>query len=392
MSLRDLKDQLLARSTERYQAVRSTIEHTVKLLDKGLIEQVETEERLLKYEQRERRRQIEDIRAGRPLIKAPTVGMERAMGLTRDFLSIEFLEVGLQTACAVGLIEIMEGAEFGTGFLVGNGLMLTNNHVLPDAERASDSEFVLDFEHNRIGAYKATERFELDPDRFFLTDEAHDYSLVAVAASSASDRPLTDFGYLPLLVEEGKIRIGDPVNIIQHPEGRMKTVVMHDSRFLHLDNETEEDRYCWYSSDTEPGSSGSPVFNNRWEVVALHHKSVPKTNARGQYVDLGGRVISKKRADNNPGLVVWIANEGVRVSRLVRSIKAATLPDEGRTRQRDALLELWKKPAPANTEAESGRRSLPAAAPPQVSTTVQGAATLSVPIEVTVRIGPQTSG
>ncbi|MGL4649089.1 MAG: trypsin-like peptidase domain-containing protein, partial [Caldilineaceae bacterium] len=26
-----------------------------------------------------------------------------------------------------------------------------------------------------------------------------------------------------------------------------------------------------YLTDTLPGSSGSPCFNDRWEVVALHH-------------------------------------------------------------------------------------------------------------------------
>ncbi|MGB5736294.1 MAG: serine protease [Thiohalocapsa sp.] len=384
MSLSALKDELLARSTERYQAVRSTIEQTVKLLDKGLIAQVESPERLRKYEQRELRRQVEDIRAGRPLIKAQAVGLERAIGLTRDFLSIEFLEVGLETARAVGLVEIMGGAEFGTGFLIGNGLMMTNNHVLPDPERAHDSEFVLDFEHNRIGTRKTAERFAFEPERFFLTDEEHDYSLIAVAPASDAGRPLAQFGYLPLLAEEGKIRIGDPVNIIQHPDGRMKTVVMHDSRFLHLDNEAEEDRYCWYTSDTEPGSSGSPVFNNRWEVVALHHKSVPKMNARGQYLDLSGRVISKERAEEQPELLVWIANEGVRVSRLVRSIQDATLDSDDQTRQRDELLELWKRPLPSIVGAEAGT----AAGQPPINIAAEGAAALPWPIEVTVRIGP----
>jgi V8-like Glu-specific endopeptidase len=28
-----------------------------------------------------------------------------------------------------------------------------------------------------------------------------------------------------------------------------------------------------YEVDTEPGSSGSPVFNNRWELVALHSRA-----------------------------------------------------------------------------------------------------------------------
>jgi V8-like Glu-specific endopeptidase len=28
-----------------------------------------------------------------------------------------------------------------------------------------------------------------------------------------------------------------------------------------------------YEVDTEPGSSGSPVFNNKWELVALHSRA-----------------------------------------------------------------------------------------------------------------------
>lgn len=386
MSLWGLSGELLAQSTARYQAVRGTIEKTLKMLDKGLLEKVESRERLLKYRQRERRLEIEDIRAGRPLIKAPGLGMERALGLTRDFLSIEFFEAGLNAARAVGLVEIMGGTRFGTGFIVGNGLALTNNHVLPNPAEAEVSELVLDFEHNRIGARKTSERFVFDPERFFLTDEVHDYTLLAVSPMSERGRPLEEFGYLPLLAEEGKIRIGDPVNIIQHPDGRMKTVVVHDSRFLHLDNESAEDRFCWYSSDTEPGSSGSPVFNNRWEVVALHHRSIPKMNSRNQYLGHNGRVITRERAKQNPELLVWIANEGVRVSRLVRSIQSATL-EGSHKQQRDALLELWQRPVTAPVGAEAGGRG----ADVQVTGSSVSDSPLTFPIEVTVRIGPDRS-
>ena len=31
------------------------------------------------------------------------------------------------------------------------------------------------------------------------------------------------------------------------------------------------DHTLWYQTDTVAGSSGSPVFNNSWQVAALHH-------------------------------------------------------------------------------------------------------------------------
>jgi V8-like Glu-specific endopeptidase len=37
-----------------------------------------------------------------------------------------------------------------------------------------------------------------------------------------------------------------------------------------------------YMTDTQEGSSGSPVFNSNWEVVALHHSST-------RYSENGGR-------------------------------------------------------------------------------------------------------
>ena len=32
-----------------------------------------------------------------------------------------------------------------------------------------------------------------------------------------------------------------------------------------------DERKLHYRTPTEPGSSGSPVFNDQWELIALHH-------------------------------------------------------------------------------------------------------------------------
>ena len=37
--------------------------------------------------------------------------------------------------------------------------------------------------------------------------------------------------------------------------------------------------FCLYNADTEPGSSGSPVYDAQWkEVIALHHRSADDEN------------------------------------------------------------------------------------------------------------------
>src|SRR6266850_7607469 len=155
--------------------------------------------------------------------------------------------------------------------------------------------------------------FQLRPNTFFLTDTALDFSLVAV------DGDLTAWGFLPLIAEEGKIVVGRPVNAIQHPRGRAKEIVIRENWLLDM-----PPRLNWpahYAADTEPGSSGSPLLNDAWEVVALHHSGVPKTNAEGKWLDIDGGLWKE---DEDPARIAWDGNEGIRVSRLIGAI--STLP------------------------------------------------------------------
>lgn len=106
---------------------------------------------------------------------------ERILGSSRDLLSIEFFEQGLQAALCVGLVSTDE-SENGTGFLVAPGVMITNWHVLENEERAASSDFTLDFA-NRIGPSKTAQIFRLEPERFFLASRELNYTLVAVVPS-----------------------------------------------------------------------------------------------------------------------------------------------------------------------------------------------------------------
>ena len=59
---------------------------------------------------------------------------------------------------------------------------------------------------------------------------------------------------------------GDVVTTIQHPDGRKKELSTQNIEIV------PDSALLFYLADTEPGSSGSPVFKNG-KVVAIHHSS-----------------------------------------------------------------------------------------------------------------------
>jgi V8-like Glu-specific endopeptidase len=62
------------------------------------------------------------------------------------------------------------------------------------------------------------------------------------------------------------------VNIIQHPKGNPLKVVLTQNYVTAAMTDTR----VHYLADTDDGSSGAPVLNELWEVVALHHGSKEK--------------------------------------------------------------------------------------------------------------------
>lgn len=264
--------------------------------------------------------------------------IERTIGNTKDFLSIEFFEQGLSAARAVGRI-VTRGTANGTGILVAPGIVLTNWHVLRTPQDASLSELELDYETNRFGPAKQVQAFKLLPEKFFYSNKDLDFALSATAKASANGALLADYGFRPLIGEEGKVRIGECVNIIQHPEGREKQIVLRESRLVDLPDIPGMEAYFHYTADTERGSSGSPVFNDQWEVVALHHSAVPKTDDAGNIIDADGQPI---RRGDDPSRYVWVANEGIRVSRIVNQLRMARLRSAEENAIRSEVLQVWE--------------------------------------------------
>lgn len=170
---------------------------------------------------------------------------------------------------------------------MADNILMTNNHVLDSLETALDSIAEFNYQEDENFMPCPTHTFRLDPEQFFITDKDLDFTLVAVKDNPSSEKQPTDFGHLQLIPTAGKILEGEYVSIIQHPKGGPKSVTVRENKVSSI-----FDDFIHYLTDTEPGSSGSPVFNDQWVVVALHHSGVPDPN--------------KKNA--------WVGNEGIRIS------------------------------------------------------------------------------
>jgi V8-like Glu-specific endopeptidase len=197
--------------------------------------------------------------------------LEKILGDRSNLLRINWLEKALIASRAVCRIVCADGS-MGTGFLTAEGYLFTNCHVLPNAREAQRAHAEFNYELDAAGQIKNRVRYELDAaDYRYSPADQLDFARVRII--DRPDAPLRQWGFLEF--ETGTTpAANEPVTIIQHPGGSDKQIALHANDVISV-----WDRYIFYTTDTEPGSSGSPVFNKEWKVVALHHAG--KSDAEG---------------------------------------------------------------------------------------------------------------
>ncbi|HYE55708.1 MAG TPA: serine protease [Chitinophagaceae bacterium] len=177
---------------------------------------------------------------------------------------ISFLEKGLLRAKPVAKVQYqVQGIKkVGSGFLIADNIFITNHHVLPDAETATKAQILFNYENDLNDIPKNVTPFEIDT-RYFITSPVAEYDTTAFRLKGDANK---DFDALPFDDPEFPAQKNDFVNIIQHPAGQHKQIALYHNIVTNTD-----ERVVQYLTDTLQGSSGSPVFNSYWEVVALHH-------------------------------------------------------------------------------------------------------------------------
>ena len=194
----------------------------------------------------------------------------------------------------------------GTGFLVGQNLLVTNNHVLNSEAVASTASVDFDFERTpeelfqmAIPTRNRRRALQLNPSRLFVTSSAFgglDYTFVWI-----EDGALQDQGAISMSRASFALPRYDPVFLIHHPDGELKQASVDDTELLNVDGDL-----LLYAADTEYGSSGAPVITRHGKLVGLHH-------ARRAGSDLE-KFHSKRARVLEDGQTYRVANEGVKFS------------------------------------------------------------------------------
>ncbi|MBK7939337.1 MAG: trypsin-like peptidase domain-containing protein [Lewinellaceae bacterium] len=200
--------------------------------------------------------------------------LEKIIGGQNNLLKINWLEKALVASKAVCRVVTTEG-ELGTGFLTKEGYIFTNNHVIKSADVAKTTRLEFNYEVGSDGKTKSRTAYELDASDF-KSSPPDQLDFARVKVIDRADAPLSQWGFVEF-DPDAIPAVGEGVTIIQHPKGQDKQIALNANDVIGQLNQ-----HLFYTTDTEPGSSGSPVFNKDWRVVAIHHAG--KTDAEGGLV------------------------------------------------------------------------------------------------------------
>ena len=197
---------------------------------------------------------------------------------------IWYLERAVEMSRSVARILFPGDTGWATCFLVAPALILTNHHVFGRSADTDGVQVQFNYRKRFDGSVARPVVHTCDPS-VFVTSDRLDYSLVALTKPARVP-------YLRLRHQE-LAGDGDHVAIVQHPDGTFLQVAMRDNSLVHHDDDVIQ-----YLTNTDYGSSGAPVFNDNWNVIALHSKRVKDPNVTDT--------------------TVWYRNQGIKVTAILR--------------------------------------------------------------------------
>ena len=204
-----------------------------------------------------------------------------------NFKALWWLRAALEASKSVARVKLPGGS--ATGFLIGENVFMTNNHVFESEGDAANAVLQFNYELNADGSPRGRDEWRCDPADMFKTNPCLDYSIVRVEKKEQNVGDV--WGYLNLRHGSSVAR-NQRVNIIQHPRGRFKEIVFRDNPI-----QVVTDELIQYLTDTDRGTSGSPVFDDWFNVIALHSQRVRDPNNRDRWYRNQGYLIDAILSD-----------------------------------------------------------------------------------------------
>lgn len=178
----------------------------------------------------------------------------------------------------------------GTGFLISADRLLTNHHNVLHETHGPATSIIAEFDHDQ---------------------GVHEKPLVCRAKAEPSlSQPDGDWAVLTLdaPVDRAPLKLGTPfdvgvddlVVIIQHPHGAFKQFALEPLAIRYVD-----DVKVQYVADTQQGSSGSPVFNEKMHVIALHQAEAPAA------MDGGAENLWHNQGIRIEPIIKWLTSRGI---------------------------------------------------------------------------------
>ncbi len=238
---------------------------------------------------------------------------------------LRWLRKGFEAARSIARVFIKgtsEGKGHGTGFLIRGSvlcqklgdelLLLTNEHVI--SRVADQSAIAPEWAELRFDEMPELNRIELGEIVAFEPRTDLDFCLVRLKSVPDGLQPITiaSLDWLPANLSD-LITPRRKAYVIGSPGGGDLSISLDDAEITDLGyrrKDEPEQIFMHYRTPTEPGSSGSPVFNDDWLVIGLHHAGLNRSHEGNPAPH---RALSGRNGFN------W-ANEGIALGAIARSI------------------------------------------------------------------------
>ena len=302
-----------------------------------------------------------------PVSKLESKLLEMIIG-DNNLMSVCFLQKGVNTAPATTKIHVRgeSNQEIGsaTGFMVSPRLLLTNYHVLGNRDVLKNSILEFNYQTKLDGSLEESVQFLLNPDLFYCATEDLDFVLIGVKPESINGQSIAKYGWNKLIEDEGKAIVGQYINIIQHSSGNPKEICIRNNQLKDI----VDDFFLHYSTDTEPGSSGSGLYNDQWELIGLHHAAIE---------------VPPSQVTSPDGNTEKYQNEGIRISAIIKHLKAQKLTSQ----EQSLFQECFSSPPPPGSSFSESKSSDRGVANTHPLVNEDGSVSWTIPLSVNIQLG-----